>query len=837
MRGNEQVPASPAEIVTARQLARYLAAHVRRRTQEAVVNAINRMIAQRTAPDLKPLTRVRISTMENAGTTLPDAGELRFYLYGCGRPELVDVLEPVRRRLERELVEFATAGGPAGSARVPVAFASLPAEAGFTGRADLLAELASVLAPDAEGVRQGAEADDAGPVAICSIAGLAGVGKTALAVHAAHRAVAEGWFPGAVLFVDLRSYDEDGGVEPGMALAALLGGLGLAPAQIPGTQGEREAVYRSELARWAGEGRRVLIVADNAADLRQVVPLRPGTATHRMLVTSRETLPVPGARRIEVGVLPEREAIDVVARALERARSGDRRVAADQEAAAELVALCGHLPLALRIAAELLADKPDLSVRRFDRILSATRDRLGEFDHAGPLAVRTAFEATYRRLPAGQAEVFRLAALHPGQYISIDAMAALAGRDPDATRRLLDALQRAHLMQSATVRTGYQFHDLVRLYARERCDAEVPPDDREAAIGRLLDYYCDGTKAAASYLDSKVRPEDRSDRFDDVKSAVAWIEDERPNLIAAIDLAAGTGRDRHACDTALSLAFFYNTVGWRTDEWERTALAALAAAERLGDLVARSRALNVLCVVNTRMRRLETALDFAGRAFAAARALADRDHQARILLNVGHIRVEQRRFDAALDQFRRALPMLRDLGDASGQGQCLSNIAFVCAELGRLGEAADSYQRSEEIFGGLRDRFSLAVVATNAGDLYRRLGRLDEAVDLHLGAVADFRDLHDHLHEGRALHNLAVAYHAMRRFDEALQRHDQALAARREAGDRHGEAATLAAMADTHLAVHQADKALDCLRRAQIAFVEANDDAEAEKVRDRIAEL
>ena len=295
-----------------------------------------------------------------------------------------------------------TSGSVEFSAPAPVALAGLPAEEGFLGRADDLSTLDQVLAPDTTGAET---------VVVSTVAGLAGVGKTAFAVRAARRAIDAGWFPGGVVFVDLHGYDPNRLVDADAALGALIRALGVPNGQIPPERGEREALYRSRLAELAGQGRRVLIIADNASTLEQVAPLRPGSSVHRMLVTSRHNLPLYGARRVEVDVLSQADAVAVVDRALRAANPGDERIPNDMQAAYRLVELCGCLPLALRITAELLADEPERPIAEMVEILSDTRGRLGEIAYGDSLAVRAAFDASYQRLPADQQRLFRMLSL------------------------------------------------------------------------------------------------------------------------------------------------------------------------------------------------------------------------------------------------------------------------------------------------------------------------------------------------------------------------------------------------------------------------------------------
>ncbi|MGX7826092.1 NB-ARC domain-containing protein [Actinokineospora sp. 24-640] len=283
-------------------------------------------------------------------------------------------------------------------------------------------------------------AETLGPdgVPIVTVAGPPGVGKSALAVRAA--TVAADSYPGGVLFVDLHGYDFARRIDANAALGALLRVLGVQGEHIPAGQGEREVLYRSELAR---RSQRVLVVADNASDTGQVLPLRPGDTTHRLLVTSRHILPVPYARRIEVTVLPPDDSVAVLTDAL---RAAGDAIIDDPAVAAELAALCGHLPLALRITAELLADQPE-SAGELVGILRDTRSRLGELAYGDSAAVRAAFDASYQRLPADQARLFRLLSVHPGPHVSRAAASALVAEPVDVTRRLLDGLRRAHLIE------------------------------------------------------------------------------------------------------------------------------------------------------------------------------------------------------------------------------------------------------------------------------------------------------------------------------------------------------------------------------------------------------
>lgn len=788
MPGNAEVPDLPEDLSTTKQFGRFLALRMRGdRIQAAVANATEKL-ARSGSPDAPVrLTTQRISKMENPDGALPSAAELRSYLIGCGKAEWYPRLEPVRLRLQRELFEADLARESAGppNARVvagmeaarssasgpvpmttptPVALAGLPAEEGFSGRGDILESLAEVLRPTVT--------DDADVPVITMVSGLAGVGKTSVVLRAAHRAVAAGWFDGA-LFVNLHGYDPADTAEPQAALAALLSALGVPGERIPPTRGEREALYRSQLGAMAAEGHRVLIFADNASDLDQVLALRPGGTVHRMVVTGRDTLPVHGARRIELEVLPEDEALAVVAMALRMARPQDERVAAEPAAAAALVRLCDYLPLALRITAELLADRPWQPIGDLVDLLTATQDRLGELAYGDSVGIRLAFEASYRRLPAPQAQMFCLAALHPGQFFELDALAAVTGEPLDVTRRSAEGLRRAHLFQPTVALSGYRFHDLVRLFAREKCATDRARSEQKSARGRLLDHYRDTAVEAGRLFDPR-RAQDQPSRFLDEAAAGAWLELERPNLVAVINMAASLGYDEHAVDTGLALRFFFNRRKF-WDDWIATGVCTVEAAKRVGDESRLRMAFNMLGVAYLETRRLDEALICFEDVLTRSRSLGDRQSEAMGVINIGNVHHEQGRAQEAISWYRKAVPILRELEDFYGLGQALNNLAFVFAGQGMSDNAIDHYEQALDQFRIAKDPTAAAVAMTNLGAVYQKLGRWEEALIHHRQALAVFERSDDRLHEGRTLRNLGLTYSGMNRSQDALSCYQTAL--------------------------------------------------------------
>lgn len=367
-------------------------------------------------------------------------------------------------------------------APVPVALAQLPAPLpGFTGRAPEVAALTSLLSP----------AGSANTVVVSAVAGLAGVGKTALAVEAAHAALQAGWFPGGVLFINLHGY-ENTRVEPDEALSALLRALGTSPEHIPPGIDERAGLYRSQLAKRRDP---VLVIADNAFSEAQVNLLIPGTGSHRVLVTSRHTLAGLHGRLMDVRTLDEEAGVALLDAALRAARPDDDRVRTDRSGAERLARICGGLPLALQITAALLKADParmlsELAGQLSDEVQALNLLRYDDGSGSSAPSVEAAFELSYRQLDQTAARVFRLLPVSPGPDLSTDAVAALANLPTDALRSALSQLVKANLIEPAPgAPDHWRMHDLLRLYAKKLSDTSAIDDQREQAQGRLFRYY------------------------------------------------------------------------------------------------------------------------------------------------------------------------------------------------------------------------------------------------------------------------------------------------------------------------------------------------------------
>lgn len=363
---------------------------------------------------------------------------------------------------------------------VPCATATLPTRTvGFTGRDEELARLLSWLDPSTSGGPQA--------VLVSAVFGLGGIGKTTLAVEAAHAARANGWFPGGALFVDLRGYDETPATAD-QALQSLLPTFGVEPEHIPATAEERAALYLSVLDEQAADRGPVLILLDNVSSPDQVRPLLPGNSGHRLLVTARDRLPQLGARLVPLDQLTPQSALGLLNLALRVADPHDSRVTDDVDGAERLAALCGHLPLALQIAAGLLARSRDITVSDFVDDLTESIDRLGHLNDS-ERSVRGAFDLSYRQLPAAQGRLLRLLALAPGLDASDEVVAALLGADAPPAQDL-KSLVRAHLVEHGNGRGRWRLHDLVRAFGAEVVASDASfREEGEAARERVLELY------------------------------------------------------------------------------------------------------------------------------------------------------------------------------------------------------------------------------------------------------------------------------------------------------------------------------------------------------------
>jgi tetratricopeptide (TPR) repeat protein len=626
------------------------------------------------------------------------------------------------------------------AAPTPTALSQLPAlVAGFTGREAELADITALLDPGS----------NAGAVVVSAVAGLAGVGKTELAVQAAHAARQAGWFPGGVLFLNLHGYD-DTPVQPGQALDALLRALGVRAEQFPSGVEERAGLYRSALA---GISASVLVIADNASSEAQVRPLLPGPGPHRVVVTSRHILAGLGARLLDISVLDDEAAVALLDGALREARPDDDRIAADRAGAGRLAEYCSGLPLALQITAALLKADPflaagDLAGELQDEVLRLEALHYDDGSGTSASSVAAAFDLSYRRLDRAVARVFRLLSVNPGPDVSTAAAAVLADLPVSAVRRVIGQLVRAHLVEAAVGKSGrWRMHDLLRLYIGQLSDDHVEDDGQEQARDRLLDYYLDTTRAADAHLEAVPAG------FLSQDEALAWLDTERPNLIAAVSMAASTGRDQIAIQLPVNLARY---LYWRRrfDDERATTMVSLDAARRLGDKENEAAALTNLGSALRNMRRFEEAVAASEAAAALYRQADDLRREGDALTNLGAALWELGQFDKAKTALEDAVAIFRGTGDRYQEGLALDKLGSALQGLGRFDEAISAHQNTATIYQETGDRHGIGSALNHLGLALREVGRREEAIAAHLAAVAIFQQTGDRHDEGVAMRNL-----------------------------------------------------------------------------------
>ncbi|MBB5931455.1 ATP-binding protein [Streptomyces echinatus] len=650
-----------------------------------------------------------------------------------------------------------------------------PAAFEFTGRDEELGSLLTALAPAGAG---------RAPVPVTAVVGLGGVGKTALAVRAAHTARERGWFPGGALFVDGHGYDESpAGSE--QLLEALLRALGVAAAHVPGTLDERAGLYRSVLAERARTSGRVLIVVDNASHPGQVRPLLPGHTAHRVLVTSRDTMPQLGAHVLHLDILGPEVARDVLHGALRTAAPADRRVLDDPGATMRLCELCGGLPLALQIAAALLITDPGKPVAELVSELAGSATLLDHLDD-GERGVRAAFDLSYRRLDPEPARLFRFLALAPGSETSDEAITFLCGAGA-LPRRELNVLIRAHLVAPGSVRGRWTLHDLVRAYALDQVSGqEALQQEGALARARLLAQYQRRAEAADWYLQARVGRAPAAG-FSGREEALSWLERERTGLVSAALWAADPAYARAGLGLALRL---HGYLSWQRyfDDAVSVFRCAVETAGALRDGLSAGKAWNCLGLALRNNRRIEEAVAAHTRACEIHRERGDRLEEGRTWDMLGISLTEARRFDDAIAAHERARELVHACGDTQAEASAWNNLGRARFKLGRFEESVVALTRAREMFRSVGDRFREATAANNLGRSFRETGRLEEALAAHTTARAVFEELGTRERVATAWNDSGTALSALGRWGEAVDAHLRAVRAYQDLGDRHRQA-------------------------------------------------
>jgi len=655
---------------------------------------------------------------------------------------------------------------------------------GFTGRH---AELARLLG-SADGLAAGG-----GVVGIHAIDGMAGVGKTALAVHAAHQLRPR--FPDAQLYVNLRGAEAQA-LAPAEVLGRFLRALGVESQRLPEDVESRAGLYRSLLA-----DRRVLLVLDNAADEAQVRPLLPAGAGNAVLVTSRTRLAgLALAEVIDLGVLPPGQAVELLGKI-----AGAGRIAAEPEAAARIAASCGYLPLALRITGARLAAKPHWRVQRLADRLAAQHRRLDELA-VGDLEVRASFALSYQAAGEVERRAFRLLGLLEVPDFAPWMLAALldvsAGDAEEIAERLADAQLVDAVAEDAAGQLRYRCHDLLRLFAAERLAAEETPAARRAALERTLHTYFSRAHAAVRQL--RLRPPELPDGAaqaiprdprDGLAGSYKWLAAEHAGLAVSLDQAwrEGLGRLGQAL-TRLLADFFEVHACW--EEWERTHQVALRAARAAGDRHAEASLLRGLGDLRRCQDRLPEAVAHFTYSNAIFGELRDVPGEADSLTGLANAYRRQGRLAEAAACFDRALELCRGLADADREAKATLFFAKVRRQQGRPADALGLLTRCREIFCSVGSGGYVAYADLLAGILCRELGDHERATGHLQQALAFAQALGDPRWEARAHLNLGLTAHARGSHDEARHHLGQSQAMFEQAGDHHGASRARLVLAD-----------------------------------------
>ncbi|MFB6774961.1 tetratricopeptide repeat protein [Streptomyces sp. NPDC056337] len=637
---------------------------------------------------------------------------------------------------------------------------------------------------------------------IFAVTGMGGVGKTALAVEAAHRALARGWFPGGTLFVDLRGYDETP-VTADQAVLALLDALGVRDGELPPTTDRQYDAYRALLVERRD---RMLLILDNASDPSQYLPLLPGTDHHRVLITSRDRHDALPVRLVDLETLAPDDAVALVTRALHDTDERDERPAREPASLSELAHLCGCLPLALQIAAGMLRRRRHRDIASLVAEIQEAGDATTVLDRGSPgtdlygrsLVLRPVLDTSYRRLPPEQARLLRLLCLAPGPETGTEAIGALADLATESVLSSLEDLAARHLVTPVGSGNGpasamrWRLHDLVRVFGASVVagDAELR-EEGDAARERVLEFYLRWTDAADDrlrWLPGLAEPE----RFGDREHALAWLDGERAGLVAAM----GWGREERFTDAVMRLASCLGEyLPWRRyfDDWIAVSEAAQEAAQlagnRLGMAVARN--------------------------------------------NLGLALRETGRHGEAIEVLTKARKVFQDAGEQHLEGMAWNNLGSALQQAGQSAEAVEAHSQARRLFRAVGDRHLEATAWNNLGLALRDAGRREEAIDAHGRAQRMFHAVGDHHGEATAWNNLGNALNRADRTKEATEAYARSLKLRQPFADWYGAGQTLRNLARTHEAVGRPAEAREAWSRAADAFTRANAPAEAAASRTR----
>ena len=675
--------------------------------------------------------------------------------------------------------------GVSSGAPLPPAAAArsrLPADTSvFTGRVSELEELIEL-------ARTAPKGTDAGMVVISAIDGMGGIGKTTLAVHAAHQVRAK--FPDGQLFLDLHGYSP--GLEPlsaGDALDWFLRALGVPPRSIPENLGERAKFYRDRL-----EGTRTLIILDNAAGGAQIRPLLPGGPGCLVLVTSRKRLTgLDDAHSVTLGTMPEADAT-----ALLHKVAGPDRIPAHHPATGELIALCGHMPLAIRIVAARLRRHPTL---RIEALAAQLRDETIRLEYLRDEQdenrnLTAVFGSSYTSLAPAEQHLFRSLGLLPGPDFDVYAAANLTETDHRTAERLLESLLDHNLLIEHTP-GRYRLHDLVRVYAHT-LTAEDPEQDRTRAIDRALDYYQHTAQKADRLIARSVNPHQpppvaepaAAPDLPDQAAALAWLRAERENLLSAVDYAATHNQPARTIARTAALATFLHQEGpWR--QAVTLHRAAAATAHDQGDRAGEANAIHALGRSVRLTGDYPTACSLFDRALTIYEDLGSELGKANTSWDQGCVKSTTGDYPTATALFERGREIYQTLAEPHGEAACTFELGRIRHATGDIPAATALFESALKLYQTLGDRLGEADAYQELGRAHYMAGNWQAAKTILERVLKLFQDLGNRLGEANTLWDLGRVSSLALDFPTAATMHESALAIYQDLGNRLGEANTL----------------------------------------------
>nr|WP_283134023.1 tetratricopeptide repeat protein [Rhizohabitans arisaemae] len=589
------------------------------------------------------------------------------------------------------------------------------------------------------------------PAGVSIVSGPPGVGKTALAVHWAHRVRDE--FPDGDLYIDMQGFATGAPLSTEVALDAFLRCLQVPPEDIPDTLAGRSALFRSLL-----DGKRALILVDNASSSAQVRHLIPGSHRCFTLVTSRNTLSGlvvrEGALPVTLDVLSPEESVLLLSEVI-----GADRVRAEQDIALRVAQLCGCLPLALRVVGERAVGRPLVSLKNLLDELIGEQRRLDELASVEDELsdTRAVFSWSYQALTPELMRAFRLLGLFEGREIGVGAAAALIGVGMATAKRQLQALTGVHLLQEVSA-NRFQFHALLRLYSRERAFVQDSQMERTKAVRRLLSWYLLTSNNARSAIlpflpQIPLVPANQIDLVDDYGSApeaMAWFDVERPNILAAMRQAIELGQFDIGWKLAfVTTGFFELRSYWK--EWEENHRNGLAAAVSLGDGLGEAVNLLMLGDIAWRSRRFDESMSSYQRAAEVGRSTSEGWVEGFALRGQGLICEERGDFNEASELFQSSLRIFRSTGFRRGEGMSLLSLGRCERAIGDLAQAVALGAEAVRIFDEIGDIWTSAWGRLSLAEILMEMGSDADAMEILRMSGEVFREFEDHRSEAQAL--------------------------------------------------------------------------------------